>query len=122
MPLPEVALKLHTPLGHCNTQKIPSGTARAANDRVVTNGKVGIVVADTEATNEPVVIVETDSQGITLPKASVAVAALEDAYYDSNDDVFTNDGSLSSVTKCGYFAEPAAAGDAEARIVLNLGA
>lgn len=119
--LPSVALNLHCPLGACNTQRIPSGTERATGDRVVTNGKVGVVIADTPAAGNPVVILETDSQGITLPKAAVAVTELEDAYYDPAGDVFTNDGAVAGVVKCGYFAESAAAGAGEARLVLKLG-
>lgn len=80
----------------------------AAHTFYLINGRVLLALNDAAANADNVFVYEADDiRGV--PKAAVAVAAFDPAYWDDTNKVFTN--VATGNTKCGMFRVAAASGD-----------
>lgn len=98
----------------------------SAGDVVVIESRVGVVVNDVSAGKEGVALFGTDTLGVTMPKASGAIAKHVKVYYDEDGDPQGGTAGSGAVTTSasgnlyiGRAAASAASGDARIAVELT---
>ena len=93
---------------------------QSPGDVVEIGGRLGVVCYDDVASGEEgLAYVETDENGILMPKAAVAVTENATAYWDSAAGNVTNTDNAGANAQIGFFVKDAASGDAEAVVELT---
>ena len=104
-----------SPSEHNRTIHYAHSAAVSTDDILLVNGRVLIAYADLAADEEGMYFIIADE--VEAPKAAVAIAAGDAAYWDNGASNFTN--VVGTNTKCGMFRKAAVGGDANGNLRLD---
>ena len=94
------ACEFRGPIGECDVIDFVADADYVKGDVIAVEDALGVLVEDTDDTEDGVLVVHGPIKG---PMAAVTIVAGEDAYFDSGNSVFTN--VVGSNRKCGHFDE-----------------